>query len=318
MLGFFRKRRRSGAGLFAFGTKLQYLSLGGTKGSFSVEKCVDLPQELPPSQGDLFADADTLEANLLRLKERLGGKWGPPVSVGIQAKDVLVRIVEMPRLEPEDLRDAFRFEFDKYFPFPAQEACFDIAPIDHPSAREGGDQVHAVVAACRLHPMELFLTAADRLGLEVEAVEPSMLSLFRCLQGPNLPPEEGNLYVMAGVHSSLLVVGYRDHGILFRNVAHGFQEKELEEGRLQSFAREVYSTANFSNSQFRNLPIRKIYLGGYGSRYGEVLREGIESMSGIPVTLVDPWDLWNVQRRPDPPLGWEVVLGLALRSQDRP
>ena len=314
-VGFFRKRRRSRGGLFAFGNKIQYLSLAGGPDSLSVERAVELPQQLPPSQGDLLADGATLEAHLLRLKEEIGG-WTAPVSVGVQSKDVLVRLVEMPRMDREDLKEAFRFEFDKYFPFPAQEATFDIAPIVHPADR-GDDQIHAVVAACRLRPLEVLLGVAEKLGLEVEAVEPSMFALFRCLQGPQMPPEEGNLYVMAGAHTSLLVVAYRDNGILYRSIAHGFENRTPDEGMLQSFAREVYSTANFAHSQFRNLPIQRIYLGGYGLRYADLLREAIGGMIGVPLELVDPWALWRVQRAPEEPAGWDVVLGLALRGLDR-
>jgi type IV pilus assembly protein PilM len=308
-------KKKSLAGLFVFGDKMQYLALDGKRGSLSVKAMVEVGLDMAPTQRDVWSDLVALEGHLLKLKKEMGGKWPGSAVLGIQSKDVMVKVVQVPRMDERDMKEAFKFEFDKHFPFPSQEAVFDLAMIDHP-LDSGGETAFAVAAASRSRPVESFLQVCNKAGLMIQSVEPSAVAMLRALQGPDVPPEPCNLYVMAGFHTSLIVIAYKDNGILYRSVSYAFGKGRPAEDAFTSFAREIYSSANYAATQFNGLSVGKIYLGGYGLHYGEEIREAVASMTSIPIDLTDPWNVWEIKDPPDDRWGWDVVLGLALRGVD--
>jgi type IV pilus assembly protein PilM len=300
------------AGLFALGQSVQYVSIHPGAEALKVEKCLEMSLELPPSQTDVYSDPVTLEANLLRLKEQIGGRWAPSVAVGIQSRDVLIRVVSMPRMDLADARDAFRFEFDKYFPFPPQEAVYDLAEVDFPDEGEKGS-MQVLVAASRLRPVETLTEVAQKVGMRLSAVEPSAVAFFRAVLGRDGPGVDGLLSVLAGIENSLIVVGYKDNGILFRNVGHAFGGDHPSGEQVALLARDIYSTLSFAGSQFRGVRIDRIMMAGYGANAPGVA-EGIRAVAGLPVEPVDVWSLWGIERAPERRFGYEVALGLALRD----
>jgi len=312
-MGFFRKKR-STAGLFVFGRSMQYVSILSEGGALKVEKCLEMPMDLAPSQSDVFGDPVALEANLLRLKGQIGGHWASSVAVALQSRDVLIRVVDFPRMGIDDARDAFQFEFDRYFPFPAQEAAFDVSEVEYPT--EGPPQpgtMRMLVAATRLRPVEALMETALRVGLKLSGVEPGALASFRAILGPGEPPEGGYITVLAGAGSSVITVGYRDNEILVRNVNTVLAPDRPGEEEIEQLGREVYSTATFAGSQFRGMEIGRVLLSGIGVEYPPVA-EGVQAMTRLPVDRIDVWERWRIERAPEARAGFETTLGLALRD----
>lgn len=315
-LGLWVRRKKRLAGLFVMGDKIQYLALDIKRGGLSVKAMAEVDLEMAPSQRDVWADPGMLENRMLKIKREVGARWFRSAVLGIQAKDVMVKVIQLPRVEDgRGLRELFKMDFDKHFPFPASEAVFDVATIEHP-LDAGGDVSYAVAAVSRSRPVESIIEVCGKVGLMVDAVEPSVMAAFRAMQGPEPPSERCNLYVMAGFYSSFIVVSYKDSGILYRNVSYGFGNERPDEEVFVSFAREIYSSANFVTTQLKGLGVGKIYIGGYGLNYADEIKEAVSSMTLIPVETVDPWDLWEIEGAPEERWGWDVTLGLALRGVD--
>jgi type IV pilus assembly protein PilM len=305
------------AGLFIFGGIMQYIELCKNGGGYALEKCVDLPYDPGDSGGELFAAQDIIESNLRKLKRAVGKKWPGRVYAGIQSKDVLLRTVEFPQMEMRDIKSAFRYEFDKFFPIPADESVYDVSLIDRPAQDDvtKGAVAFCLAAAVKRMTVENFMLAAQRVGLKLSAIEPSPVAMLRCLTGP-VPPPGYSVCALAGLVSSIIVAAYRDNGIVYRNTTQSFVTADPDDRAVQNFTRDLQATVGFAMTQMRGFVPDKVRIGGYGATLGEKIRAGVEEVVNVPVDFVDPWSLWNINGVPKETYGWEVSLGLALRPAE--
>ncbi|MDR3165721.1 MAG: pilus assembly protein PilM [Synergistaceae bacterium] len=313
-----KKSGKTCGGLFIFGGMMQYVVLSSQGGkSYRLEDCIDAPYDASASGGEVFANQDIVEQNLKVLKKQVGRKWANRTYAGIQSKDVLLRTVELPRMELADLKESFRFEFDKFFPIPVDEAIYDVAIIDKPG---GEDPISEAVTQCiasavRVSAVENFMMAADRVGLKLNGIEPSPVAMLRCLMGP-IFPSGFNVYALAGLVSSVIVAAYRDNGIVYRNTAQAFAANDPSGRNVANFTRDLQSTIKFATTQMRGFVADKVYIGGYGLSNSQSLRSSVEDMVNSPVETINPWELWTIGNQPKQTYGWEVALGLALRPSE--
>jgi type IV pilus assembly protein PilM len=312
-----RKDGKTRAGLFIFGGIMQYVVLSRQGGkAYRLEECVDAPYDTGAAGGEVFSNQDVIENNLKNLRKLAGKKWADNVYAGIQSKDVLLRTVELPQMDFADLKDSFRFEFDKFFPIPVDEAIYDVALVDKP----GADDVIAeamsqcIAAAVRVSTVENLMLAANRVGLKLAGIEPSPV-LLRCLMGP-IFPSGFNIYALAGLTSSVIIASYRDNGIVFRNTSQAFATDDPSGKNLANFTRDLQATIKFATTQMRGFVADKIYVGGYGLTHPQGLKASVEDMVNSPVEVVNPWELWTIGNQPKQTYGWEVALGLALRPSE--
>jgi|GEM_PF-3134553 len=302
------------AGLFVFGGVMQYVEISRAKdGSFKLQKCIDAPYDVGDSSGEPFAKQDRVESNLKALKRLVGGKWPKSVYAGIQSKDVLLRTVDLPTMDHSDMKDSFRYDFDRFFPIPVEDAIYDIAPIDHPEPDASGAVTHCLAAAVRQSSIENLMHASHGVGLKLRGIEPAPVAMLRTLMGPFAPPGF-NVYALAGAVSTIIIATFRDNGIVYRNTSQSFATGGQIDGVISNFTRDLQSTVNFASTQLRSFSADKIYIGGYGAVYADALRASVSEVVTVPIEIVNPWVSWNIGNPPGQQFGWEIPLGLALRS----
>jgi type IV pilus assembly protein PilM len=313
-----KKEGKTCGGLFIFGGMMQYVVLSNQGGkSYRLEDCIDAPYDASASGGEVFASQDIVEQNLKVLKKHVGRKWASRNYAGIQSKDVLLRTVELPRMDLADLKESFRFEFDKFFPIPVEEAIYDLAVIDKP---RGDDPISEAVTQCiasavRVSAVENLMIAADKVGLKMSGIEPSPVATLRCLMGP-IYPGGFNVYALAGLVSSIIIASYRDNGIVYRNTTQAFAADDPSGRNVANFTRDLQATIKFATTQMRGFAADKVYIGGFGLSNSQSLRSSVEDMVNSPVEVVNPWEIWTIGNQPKQTYGWEVALGLALRPAE--
>ena len=306
-------RGKTRGGLFIFGGTMQYIVLSRQSGdAYRVEECVDVPYSTGTARGDIFADPEIIARNLKTLKKKIKN-WDGDVYAGIQSKDVLLRTVELPRMDMEDIKKSFRFEFGNFFPIPVDEAIYDVALVEKP--KDGGkasDNVTpCLVAAVKISVVENLMMAAHDAGLKLSGIEPSPVAMLRCLMGPE-PPAGFNVYALAGLVSSVIIAAYRDNGIVFRNTTQAFAKDDPSGENASDFTRDLLSTVKFAATQIRDFYPDAIYIGGYGLAANPSLKDRVEEVTDRPVVTVNPWELWEIKDGPERTYGWETALGLAL------
>jgi type IV pilus assembly protein PilM len=105
------------------------------------------------------------------------------VVVSVSGQAVVVRYITMMQMTDAELRQAIRFESDKYLPFEADEVqidCQRLARKPH-AAAEGaaanGDQMSVVIAACKKSAVEERIKEITRHGLTPLAVDVDVFAL---------------------------------------------------------------------------------------------------------------------------------------------
>jgi type IV pilus assembly protein PilM len=300
------------AGIALHGDSLRYLELSGTRGALKVVK-----QEMVSiSQGAIVKDSlvelDTVASALDNLKSSVGG-FHSPVILGIPSRDVILRLVEYPKMSIEDVKEALQFEFDKYFPYPYQEAAADVAEVEVPNP-EAADKSTILVATCRQRIINDLVRATSRLGIHLEAIEPMNVAFFRAAVGPDT--RSGSYFVVfVEPESTQIMLGYKDNGILFRSTAVDLTSREVrdsDEG-IMPILRDVQNTIIFAGNQYRGLEPNNLILGGIvgkDSRLGALLESG----ASLSVLSLDVWNLWRTPSGVGNVGGFEVAFGLAVRN----
>jgi type IV pilus assembly protein PilM len=312
------KSGKTRGGLFIFGGMMQYVVLSRQGGkTYRLEECIDAPYDVGAAGGDILASQEVIEQNLKNLKKQVGRHWANKVYAGIQSKDVLLRTVELPIMELADIKESFRFEFDKFFPIPVEDAVYDVALVDRPGSDDAVSEatIQCIAAAVRVTTVENLMLAAGKVGLRLSGIEPSPVAALRCLMGP-VYQSGFNVYALAGLVSSVIIASYRDNGIVFRNTSHAFAADDPSGRNVANFTRDLQSTIKFATTQMRGFVADKVFIGGYGLSNSHSLKSSVEDMVNSPVETVNPWELWTIGNQPKQTYCWEVALGLALRPTE--
>jgi len=300
------------AGVALHGDSIRYVELNGGRGSLKVAKQEIIPIAHGAIVKDALMNVDAVLTAIEGLKSAVGG-FKCPVTLGIPARDVILRLVEYPRMPIEDVKDALQYEFDKYFPYPYQEAAADVSEVEVPSP-EAGDKSTVLVATCRQRIVNDIMKGALRVGMPLDAVEPMNVAFFRAAIGPD--PRTGSYFVVfVEPESTQIMLGYKDNGILFRSTTVDLTSREIRESDegIMPILRDVQNTIIFAGNQYRGLTPNQLILGGIvgkDSRLGMLL----ESTASVSVSTLNVWDLWRAQSPMGNVGGFEAAFGLAARN----
>ena len=311
----FSRKKRAGAGIFAglalHGDSLRYVELDGSRGLRVVRQ-----EFIPLSTGtvvkDSLKDTNALGVAFETLKDALG-KFTCPIVLGLPSRDVILRLVEYPKMPLEDLKGALALEFQKYFPYAWDDAATDIAEVEVPSP-DAAAKTTVLVATCELEKVKALLRVVSRLGMPLAALEPMNVAFFRAALGPD-EPEGGSLMVQVEPEVTHIMMGYKDNGILFRSAAVDLTLPEVrttDEG-LMPILRDVQNTLIFVGNQYRGIEVKNLVLGGTVGDNPR-LKVFLEAATSLKVTVLDVWDIWKAASPLGSVPGYGVAFGLALRD----
>lgn len=119
------------------------------------------------------------------------------VVTGVFGQSVVVRYVPMPKMSEGDLKQAIRLETDKYLPFELEEVVLDCQPLKRaPSGSgsdtdgKGGEQMTALLAACKKKSVEERIEFLQKLGLTPAAIDVDLFALANAWELCSLPGGE--------------------------------------------------------------------------------------------------------------------------------
>src|SRR5215212_11445373 len=94
------------------------------------------------------------------------------VRVGVANQQIVVRVVELPRIEDDKQRDAaVRFQASEAIAMPLDEAVLDYQVAGYTEAPDGSPRTRGVFVAARGPLTEAVLEAAKHAGLEPEGID---------------------------------------------------------------------------------------------------------------------------------------------------
>src|ERR671918_941381 len=104
------------------------------------------------------------------------------VRLGVANQQIVVRVIELPRIEDEKQRDAaVRFQASEAIAMPLDEAVLDHQVAGYTEAADGTPRMQVVLVAARRSMIESVLEAAKQAGLKPEGIDLDAFALVRTL-----------------------------------------------------------------------------------------------------------------------------------------
>ncbi len=268
------------------------------------------------------------------------------IVVGLPKREILMKVIKYPKMDIEEAKQSFKWEFDRYFPFSVEEAVFDMVEVNLPVLNKEADKMEVMVVVAKRGVVEALLKLFDRIGLSIKALEPIFLGSYRAFLGINKKEnKKGVVLLDIGQASTGLTFYYDDYILLTRTVMIsgnsftaaiqsekriGFKEAEefkkslkeltpdIKDVFLQAYdalSNEVNNSLRFVRSQYNFFELEKIFLLGQASKLPE-LKDYISDAVGVETDYLSLWDGWSVNtgnfNLDD--IKWANAFGLAIRE----
>jgi type IV pilus assembly protein PilM len=236
------------------------------------------------------------------------------VIIGVANQRVVVRLVDLPWMPPNELRNSLAFQAGDYLPIPVDQTELDYAVIGEHEATDGQRLLRVLLVAAHKEMLAGHLEAVRAAGLRPVGIDLNPIALLRSL-GPVAGFDEGaEALVDVGARVTNLVV--HDNGVLrfvrillmggedvtsalarimeldrdtaerAKLAASAGDEADPEVGdlvaqRLEVFVEEVRGSLDFYQSQQDATPLARVVVSGGGSLLGPLV-ERLQAATGVP------------------------------------
>jgi type IV pilus assembly protein PilM len=267
--------------------------------------------ELP---GGLVRDGEVMDRDGLAdvLKGFVKGAGLPSsVRLGVANQQIVVRVVELPRIEdPEERDTAVRFQAADAIAMPLDEAVLDYQVAGYAEAMDGTSRMQVVLVAARRSMVDALLEAARKAGLRPEGIDLDAFALVRTLAAAPAGHDDDTARVfchLGGVSNLAVAVGTT---CFFTRPLSAVWDDEDAGSQL---ADEIRLSIDFYMTQPQARSVGEVVLSGPGSS-DDSLVETLTEQLGIPVEVAAPLgQIDSSGLGPDEdPHRYTVAAGLAL------
>lgn len=197
--------RAIGLDIGTSGVRAAQVSFG--RGAVTLEGFGQVP--LPPgsvNDGEIV-DPGTVSSAISQLW-RLAKFRGKKVAVGVANQKVVVRPIDLPFMELEELRGAIQFQVQEYIPMPVDEAVLDFQVLEEFVTENNERMMRVLLVAAQKDMINVFIDAVTRARLDPVAVDHIPFALIRSLgaTGGSLGPAAGEAIIEVGAGVTNIVV----------------------------------------------------------------------------------------------------------------
>lgn len=133
--------------------------------------------------GGEIDDVGAVSAAIRRLW-RDGGFASRRVATAVANQKVIVRQVEVPYMEEEELRGALGFQVQEYIPIPLEDAILDFQVLEEFAGEEGVRMLRVLVVAAVKDMIDAVVQAIAGAGLEPVRIDYSAFAAIRSITDP--------------------------------------------------------------------------------------------------------------------------------------
>ena len=278
----FSLRKNSSGGSVGLDIDGRYLAAAQVEGGRVIRGAsTELPAGLV-SDGEVV-NRDGLAEALKNFVAEAGLPKG--VRLGVANQQIVVRVIELPRIEDEKQRDAaVRFQAAEAIAMPLDEAVLDHQLAGYTEAPDGSARMQVVIVAARRSMIEALLEAAREAGLKPEGVDLDAFALVRTLAvaAGDAPEDSATVYChLGGVSNLAIAVG---SACYFTRPLSAVWDDEDAAARL---ADEIRLSIDYYMTQPQAKPVGEVVLSGVGS-VDDGLVESLGVHLGLPTTVAAP------------------------------
>jgi type IV pilus assembly protein PilM len=275
-------RKSSSGGTVGLDIDGRYLAAAQVEGGRVVRGVsLDLPQ-------GLVADGEVVNRDgLADALKNFVTETGLPKSVrlGVSNQQIVVRVIELPRIEDEKQRDAaVRFQAAEAIAMPLDEAVLDHQVAGYMEGPDGSPRMQVVVVAARRSMVEALLDAAKHAGLKPDGIDLDAFALVRMLAvaTDTIAGDTARVYChLGGVSNLAIAVGT---ACFFTRPLAAVWDDEDAGARL---ADEIRLSIDYYMTQAQAKPVGEIVLSGPGSADDQLV-ESLGVHLGLPTTVAAP------------------------------
>jgi type IV pilus assembly protein PilM len=207
------------------------------------------------------------------------------VRIGVANQQIVVRVIELPRIEDAKQRDAaIRFQAADAIAMPLDEAVLDYHVASYTQAPDGSPRMQVVVVAARRSMIDALLEAVKKAGLKPAGIDLDAFALVRVLADTAEPAAEESARVychLGGVSNIAIAVGTTC--LFTRPLAAVWDEADAG----QRLADEIRLSIDYYMTQPQAQPVTEVVLSGPGSS-DESLVDDLAVHLGLPARMAAP------------------------------
>jgi type IV pilus assembly protein PilM len=233
------------------------------------------------------------------------------VRLGVANQQIVLRVVELPRIEDDKQRDAaVRFQASEAIAMPLDEAVLDHQVAAYTTGHDGTPRMQVVLVAARRKMIETLLEAVKIAGLKADGIDLDAFALVRALaaEESDEPDHAARVFChLGGVTNLAVAVGPNCY--FTRPLSAAWDEDDAG-SRL---ADEIRLSIDYYMTQPEAKPVEEVVVAGPGSADSELV-QNMEAHLGIPVKVPAPLGVLDgsaISPNEDPHR-YTVAAGLAL------
>jgi type IV pilus assembly protein PilM len=232
------------------------------------------------------------------------------VRLGVANQQIVVRVVELPRIEDDKQRDAaVRFQASETIAMPLDEAVLDHQIAGFAEAPDGTPRMQVVVVAARRKMIETLLEAVKSAGLKADGVDLDAFALVRTLAVNGHGSEDAARVFchLGGVSNLAVAVG---SACFFTRPLSAVWDEEEAGSRL---ADEIRLSIDYYMTQPQVRPVGEVVLSGPGSSDHQLV-DSLSVHLGMPVEAAAPLGVidGSLLGQGEDPHRYTVAAGLSL------
>lgn len=295
----------------------------------------------------IISDHDKM-AKLVRemmTETKEGGRFtAEKVVASIPDKNVFTRVLELPDLSGRELKEAVMWEADQSIPMALTDLTVDWQVLGSSRTKEGMNDVLLVAAPLAI--VNSYVQLFEKLGLQPEAIETSLMSVIRALVSNK---DHNEVMLVADIGSVSTNLGFYDHMLRFSDsldfggrsfteaiesglnlsakeaekvkASKGLKDKKVENllhPTLESLKNEMQKVIKYHDDRFEGQTSKVILSGGASNLIG--LTEYLADALKVEVKVGNPWV--NIDTYPLKPVpkveapAYANAIGLALKGME--
>lgn len=141
-------------------------------------------------EGEIL-DVEAVSRSLTDLWKKAGLRE-KKVIIGVANQKVVVRLVEFPYMEKDELKGAIQYQAQDYIPIPVEEAILDFQVVGEFVGENEARMMEVLLVAAQKDMIQNNVIAVENAGLKPEGIDVSSFAIIRSLlEVPPVVPAEG-------------------------------------------------------------------------------------------------------------------------------
>lgn len=130
-----------------------------------------------------IVDADSVGTAIRDLMRSVGLRAGADVAAGVSNQKVVVRLIDLPYMDPAELTGAIQYQAQDYIPIPVEEAILDYQVIGDYMTSSDEHMMEVLLVAAQRDMVDQVVQAVERSGLKLSIIDVTSFAIVRGLLG---------------------------------------------------------------------------------------------------------------------------------------